>query len=270
LVSKKPSNDLVASAIEQLRSLSELPEPGSFTIVVGHGQIDALGFGSPSDGPMQDSGRLSLSVIEEAISQGFCHYVALGDRHSTTQLGTGPIGAASKIWYSGALLATNFDEVEVESNCALVVDIADDGAVCVEQVEVGKWSFIAEHRSISSSEDIELLGEWLGSLEDKSRTAIKLALIGTVNMSGRARLNEILEYHRDLFASLEESERRTDLVVLADDADLGDLGLTGFARSALDELCEMAVNETSGADKPDHSVATDALMLLHRLARSAS
>ena len=63
------------------------------------------------------------------------HYVALGDKHSRTEVGEG-----GRVWYSGSPEVTNYDHVEADSGHVLVVDVdLDDPAhpVTVESRTVG-------------------------------------------------------------------------------------------------------------------------------------
>ena len=117
---------------------------------------------------------------------------------------------------------------------------------------------------MSSDGDIEALEQWLSSLDSKDRTIVKLAIVGQVSVAQKARLDELLEHHTNLLAALETWERRTDLVVIPDDADLDHFGLTGFASGALTELHTLA---EQGDSAP---VARDALSLLYRLVGSRS
>jgi len=73
-------------------------------------------------------------------------------------------------------------------------------------------------------------------------------------------LEAMLDHHAELLAALENWDLRNDLVVLPDDADFGVLGLTGFAREALDDLRRLASD-----DRPTAVAARDALGLLYRL-----
>src|SRR5690606_3874691 len=49
-------------------------------VVVGHGQVDAFA-------PAGDVAQVGLAGLEEAVAQGRAHFVALGDRHSVTDVG---------------------------------------------------------------------------------------------------------------------------------------------------------------------------------------
>ena len=81
-----------------------------------------------------------------------------------------------------------------------------------------------------------------------------------MSVAQKARLDDVLDYNGDLLAALETWDRRSDLVVLPDAADLDHFGLSGFAREALADLREMA---ESGEEA---LAARDALALLYRLA----
>ena len=73
-------------------------------------------------------------------------------------------------------------------------------------------------------------------------------------------LDDRLERFRHLFAAVELWERHTDIRVLPDGFDFGDLGLSGFAKQALDTLSVEA-----GGSGADTGTARDALALLYRL-----
>jgi hypothetical protein len=104
-----------------------------------------------------------------------------------------------------------------------------------------------------------------GLTRDTRRTLDNLAdevegKITRKGMADDARLRAMLSHHEDLFASLTVSEGRSDLAVVAEDADLESLGLSGYARDAADELVALAAG-----DDPRAAAAQDALRLLYRL-----
>jgi hypothetical protein len=102
-------------------------------------------------------------------------------------------------------------------------------------------------------------------MTDKERTIVKLALVGTLSLRDKARLDEVLAHHVDLFAAVDTWERRTDLVVLPDDADVASLEVAGFAADAATALRDLAQRDGDSA-----VVARDALALLHRLVGGAA
>jgi DNA repair exonuclease SbcCD nuclease subunit len=239
---KHPTTDLVEIACGGLEQSDPL------RIVVGHGAIDSM---SPNP---NDPKVISLERLEERISAGLIHYVALGDRHSTTNVGT-----TDRVFYSGAPEPTDYDETNPGN--VLIVDLgADHVDVAVERLS--KWRFLRRDWQISSDEDIEALEEWLINLEDKDRTIVKLSMVGQVSVDQKARLDELREHHADLLAAIETWERYSDLVVIPDDADLDHFGLSGFAGDALTELRTLAEQGDSAL------AARDALALLYRLVGS--
>lgn len=228
-----------------------LDEDDVIRVVVGHGAVDTL---SPDTANPALISRVSL---EERIHTGQIHYVALGDRHSTTD-----VGQTGRVWYSGAPEPTRYDEVDPGN--VLIVDL-DGGQITVEPRTVGTWRFLQQDQELTGDADIDGLQEWLSGIDDKDRTIVKLALVGQVSLAQKARLDDLLEHHIDLFAALETWERRSDLVVVPDDDDMSNLVVSGFAREALEDLAELA-------ESPDERsvAARDAMALLHRLAGAES
>ena len=243
--SKRPLCDLV----DQACALGEPTQ--ALRIVAGHGALDTR---SPdADNPA----LIALARLEERIEAGEIHYVALGDRHSTTNEGT-----SGRVWYSGAPEPTRYDEIDPGN--VLVVEL-DRGPVRVESRRVGTWVFRSSERDLTSDADIDALQEWLASLEDKERTIVKLSLVGQVSIAQKARLDRLLADFADLLAALQRWERRSDLVVVPDESDIESLGLSGFAHDALSDLQVLA----QSADESAAVTASDALALLHRLVRPA-
>ena len=242
--SRKPDEDLMAKAIIG----SGTPEAGIYRIFVGHGIVDSLA-PDPSDPAL-----MSLLEMQDAIRAGAAHYFALGDRHSFTRL-----GESDDIYYSGAPLATDFKEID--PNKALVIELAN-GTARVEPIEIGKWRFIAQNFELSDQVGVSLIQHFLDELPSKDRTAVKLGLVGTLNLSLYSVLASILDRASDLFASVDRSDSRSELVVIADGKDLEDLDLSGFALEAAKELARVSGGSTEHA-----GIAKDALMLLNRLAK---
>lgn len=244
--SKRPLADLVNRVVE-------LTDPSdALRVVVGHGALDSR---SPD---ARDPALISLSHLEEHVSNGEIHYVALGDRHSTTEEGN-----TRRIWYSGAPEPTDYDEVDPGK--VLLVDLDADECV-VEPRRVGTWAFELIDQRLSSDADIDTLHSTIDAVTDKERTVLKLALVGQITLVQSGRLDRLLEQCADSFAAVEKWERRTDLHVLPDDIEAETFGLSGFAAEALDELRDLA----RSSDDAQASEARDAMALLYRLTRSAS
>ena len=243
--SKRPLEDLVAAAVGGL----EPPLPGVLRIAVGHGAIDAL---SPDEG---DPARISLADAEAAIAGGLIHYLALGDRHSLTEVGT-----SRRIWYSGSPEPTDY--VEDHSGMALVVDL-DRESCSTREVATGTWRFQEwEGVALTSDADLDTVKARIEALRDKERTIVKLRLRGALPLRGDARLRGILSGGRDLLGALELREE--EYAIVPEDGDFDSFGLTGFAKDTLDELRAAAEAGGSGAAE-----AREALALLVRLASTA-
>lgn len=240
--SKQPLEDLVAKACAEL-TLDETP----LRVLVAHGAVDE---GSPDP---QNPSLIGLSAAQEAIASGRISYIALGDRHSMTRSGD-----TERIWYAGTPLVTDFDETE--PNHVLLVDL-DQESVSVEPHQIGTWVFLRQAFDVNSRDEVDAVSDWLESIDDKRNAVVKLSFVGTLNLTEKAHLDDVLEHFSDLFAALETWERQTDLAVLPDDEDLRDLGLTGFAADTLEGLREQA-----GSHGEAGQVAQDALSLLYRLA----
>ena len=241
--SKRPLQDLVALTTEKLEPIVD-----TLRVCVAHGMVDNL---SPNP---DDPAVISLHATENAISQNKIHYLALGDRHSLTE-----VGDSGRIWYAGTPEPTDYNEMK--PGFALVATINEEN-VTTKEVNVGRWKFLErEQVDLNTKEDIEALRGWLESLEDKERTVVKLRLVGALSLSFHGELEELLSHTQEILGALET--RMNSLVVIPEDADFMDLGFSGFASCAVERLRSNV--EESG---PDSITSRDALTLLVRLAGS--
>jgi DNA repair exonuclease SbcCD nuclease subunit len=240
---KRPLVDLVA------RAVADLPGNGPIRVVVGHGSTDSL---SPNP---NDPALIGLGDMEAAVAAGAVHYVALGDRHSTTE-----VGGTGRIWYSGAPEPTDYDEIDPGN--ILVVELSTTGAATVERHRVGTWQFVRRDFDVTGTEDCQKVEHFLDEIADKARTIVKLSLVGQLSLADMDRLELALDHASDLLGALERWERRSDLVALPDDDDFEGLGLSGFAAEGLEDLRELGSGGGGEA-----VTARDALGLLYRLAR---
>ncbi|NAZ82393.1 exonuclease SbcCD subunit D [Kineococcus sp. R8] len=240
--SKRPLCDLVAAATP------DLPADGTVRIVVGHGAVDEL---SPD---RDDPARIALAPLEDAVAAGRLHYVALGDRHSTTQ-----VGSSGAVWYSGTQEVT--DRVERDPGNVLVVEVSDASPPKVEPVRVGTWAFPVVRAELDSAADVEALAARLAALPAKDRTVLTLTLSGSLSLREKALLDDLLATQAHLLAGVQQWDRHSDLAVYADDDELRELGVGGFADGAVAELAAAAA-----AEGPAAETARDALSLLFRLA----
>ena len=272
-VGKHPETDPVAGA---LGSLPTGPaDEGVVRVLVGHGATDLL------DPDQHNSTPVLVEPLRAALDEGRIHYVALGDRHSVTEVGD------AAIWYSGAPEPTDWRERRPGE--VLVVDITPGtqgtrGQVEVRPQPVASWRYAAIEARVDSEADLEALDRELDGLVDKERTVVRLALHGALGLAQHARLEEILERHADLLAALHRPDQHSDVVLVSDD-DLSELGLGGFLAGALEELrAETGTGPTDGVHveqdedtqefRPglpdDEDSARDALALLYRLTRGGS
>ncbi len=244
--SKHPLTDL---AWQQCSALP--PADGVIRILAAHGAVDSI---NPDP---TDPALIHLASLEEAVDSGRIQYVGLGDRHSLTQ-----VDDQGAVWYPGAPEVTAFDEVK--PGHVLVVDIDDQG-VRVQPHRVGSWRLIEKVHPLNGSDDVAELSRWLDEQPDKDRVVLKLGFRGTITVRDKAELDDLLETSSPLFAGIQAWERRAELAIIRADSDFDDLGLTGFAASALKELSEAAARGGAEAEP-----SQDAMSLLYRLVRSAA
>jgi DNA repair exonuclease SbcCD nuclease subunit len=249
--SKKPNADLVGQALDGL------PADGVTRVVVGHGGVDL--FEPDRDKPS----LIRLATVEAALARGAIHYVALGDKHSRTD-----VGSTGRIWYSGSPEVTNYDHIEPDPGHVLVVDVDEQDpqrAVRVASRRVGRWRFVTLRRSVDTARDVVDLDINLDQLPDKERTVVQIALTGTLTVTDKAALDACLDRYARLFAALSTWDRETHVAVVPADGEFDDLGIGGFAATAVDELVATARADGGQADD-----ARAALALLLRLAERGS
>jgi DNA repair exonuclease SbcCD nuclease subunit len=237
--------------------LAGLPADGTTRVVVGHGAVDIL---------VPDKDRPSLirfAALEAAIERGAVHYIALGDKHSRTQ-----VGSTGRIWYSGSPEVTNYDDIEPDPGHVLLVDIDEDDPtrpVRVDAQRIGRWRFVTLCRTVDSGRDVADLDINLDLMPDKERTVVRLGLSGSLTVTDKAALDACLDKYARLFAALVTWDKQTDIAVIPADGEFDDLGIGGFAAAAVDELVSTARSDGEDADD-----ARSALALLLRLADKGS
>ncbi|HEY9305263.1 MAG TPA: exonuclease SbcCD subunit D [Mycobacterium sp.] len=243
--SKAPTTDLVADVLD------DVPADGVTRVLVAHGGVDVL-----DPDPTKPS-LIRLAGVEDALARGAVHYVALGDKHSVTE-----VGSSGRAWYSGSPEVTNYDDVEPNPGHVLVVEIDESDPrrpVAVEAVKVSRWRFSTLSRQVDNSRDIADLDLNLDLMPDKDRTVLRLALIGSLTVTDRAALDACLDKYSRLFASLRVWDSHSDLAVIPADGEFTDLGIGGFAAAAVEELVETA--RTGDAEIAGDAQAALALLL---------
>lgn len=242
-MAKQQVEDRVGTVVQNLP-----PTEGRLRVVVGHGGTEAMG-------RQDDIGIIDIATVEESMRQQKLHYLALGDRHSTTNL-----GSTGRIWYSGAPEPTDYDEVDAGN--VLLVDMEPD-AIDVAPIHTGTWHFVERMLEVDAGMAGGAFESFLDNLPDKARTIVKVNFRGTIGMLDRMKLDDVLERQRDVFGAIERHEHRDELAVMPDSGDFGDLSLAGYAKAALEKL-------TAGAAHPDPNESQryrDALALYYRLAQ---
>jgi DNA repair exonuclease SbcCD nuclease subunit len=240
--SKSPTTDLAADVLDGLRA------DGVVRILVAHGGVDIL------DPDPDKPSLIRLAALHDALRRGAIHYVALGDKHSRTE-----VGDTGRVWYSGSPEVTNFDDIESDPGHVLLVDIDEGGSVTVYSRDVGRWRFVTLRRSMDDSRDIADLDINLDLLPDKDRTVVRLALTGSLTVTDKAALDFLLDRYARLFAWLGLWERNTDLAVMPADGEFDDLGIGGFAAAAVEEL--VATARSGPGEQADDAQAALALLL---------
>ena len=235
---KKPHQDLAWETWEAADF-----QPGTQRILVAHGGADLL---TPH---AIDPAQIQMKRLEEVIERGELHYVALGDRHSFTHVGT-----TGRIVYSGAPEPTDYREID--SGTIALIELDQDGAR-VERMSTGTWTFHSLAFELFEREDVEQLEKTLDGIDSKERGILRLQLNGSLNLTDHQHLETVLADGESRFASVQIWERHSDLALAPDDADLAAMSLAGYGEQTRDRL----VAEAKQGDKE----AEDALRLLFRL-----
>jgi DNA repair exonuclease SbcCD nuclease subunit len=243
--SKRPLDDPAGPAL-----IAEVPAPGIRRVVVAHGIVDSV---FPVVDRI-DQRLIRLDSLEAALQAGACQYVALGDRHSVTE-----VGSTGRVWYPGSPEPTSWDETE--PGHVLVVDLGE--RVQVRPVRVGCWSFDIEEVVLESAADVAGLIERLRSRECKELRAVRIVARGSLAVTERAELAEQIADLAPAFGALELYDT-IELLTRPDEIDAGDLGLAGFERDAFDQLVAAAA---AGGEAGE--LAAEALVLLDQLVRRA-
>ena len=126
-VAGRPGLEIVGAPRMTKRSLGDPLEPGWVglapaagvtRVLVGHGIVDVV---MPIGDEPDEETRIRIAPVEAAIADGRVAYVALGDRHSTTD-----VGSTGRAWYAGAPEPTAY--VETDAGNVLLVEIDESGA----------------------------------------------------------------------------------------------------------------------------------------------
>ncbi|MBC3186180.1 DNA repair exonuclease [Corynebacterium sp. zg-331] len=229
LKAKYASTDLVA------RALAGLEPTQGIRVAVGHGQVA----GRAAE---PDPALIDLKKVESALAAGVIDYLALGDTHSTQQ-----VGASGRVWFSGAPETTDFHDRspgtsggEVDSGNVLCVRIektmTDNARVEVEKIPVGSWRFEALDAEVNSDADVADFLASLAAYPHKDRTVVKYSLRGTLGLEQMRALEAGIERREPVFAALYERRRLMDLHLVPSPEEIAGADIRGFAAEALEEL----------------------------------
>ena len=249
LEGKTHEKDLVAEQI------AHCGPTNAIRILAGHGSIDAI---MPAGGGKD---LISLAVIEAALANGQIHYVAMGDRHSTTK-----VGDTGAVWYSGAPEPTSFTEDNQRN--ILVVEITPGSKPKVEKVEVGQWEFIRlgtkfEQYQLRTKQDVSDLEKMVDKVKKPSKTAIKIYLDSVLDFDTDVHRGNLFdEWEEELLARFEVSKSSIGARIESDPLnEKAPAGLSSYALSAYEELKELAMS-----DEEESEIALEALKLLTEFA----
>jgi DNA repair exonuclease SbcCD nuclease subunit len=249
LEGKEDEIDLVKAQIDLLEPTTNI------RIFAGHGSIDAI---------MPAGGRkdlIALVPIEKALADKKIHYVAMGDRHSTTK-----VGDTGLVWYSGAPEPTSFTEDDQRN--VLAVEINPGSPAKVEKVEVGQWEFIRfgtkfEQHQLRSKQDLNDLERQIDKIKKPSKTAVKIYLDSVLDFDTDVRRGSLFdEWEEEVLARFEVSKSSKGHSVESDPLnEKAPAGLSGYALTAYEELKASAMSQDE-----DAKIALEALKLLTEFA----
>jgi DNA repair exonuclease SbcCD nuclease subunit len=242
--------------IDLVKAQIDLLEPtNSIRIVAGHGSIDAI---------MPAGGRkdlIALAPIEKALTGKKIHYVAMGDRHSTTK-----VGDSGAVWYSGAPEPTAFTEDDQRN--VLAVEVNPGSVAKVEKIQVGQWEFIRfgtkfEQHQLRSKQDLDDLEKQIDAIKKPPKTAVKIYLDSVLDFDSDVRRGTLFdEWEDDTLARFEVSKSSKGATIESDPLnEKAPAGLSGYALNAYEELKESAM-----AEDEDSEIALEALKLLTEFA----
>lgn len=240
--SKHPAGDPLTEAV----AAAAPPAAGVIRIAVGHGGTLPVG--------ARDQRLIDVDALSARIAAGELRYVALGDRHSVTEVAPG-------IWYP----APPRSPTSTTRRRPPVPSSSSTSPTPARPASSGRVS--GRGGSPPASSPSRPSATWtppsaLAALPDKDRTVVKVGFTGTVGLAAKARLDAEIEALRARFAAVELWERKTDLAVLPGEEELDALDLTGPAADAAQEL--LGVARSGGERAAD---ASGALALLYRLTR---
>ncbi|HTT85403.1 MAG TPA: DNA repair exonuclease [Rhizomicrobium sp.] len=189
------------------------------------------------------------TIADDRSERAKLDYLALGDWHGTIEI-------APRTWYSGTPEPDRFKDND-PGNVLLVTLDGPGAPPQVERVPVGhfRWTSLSQH--IAGAEDADALDALLGAPPDVERIVTELRLSGTVDLSLRRRIGEIVARQSACYHVLQTD--MDALVAEPTDDDLDRIDRMGFIRAAIDELRAKARDPAD----PERETARDALQRLY-------
>jgi len=261
LEGKHASDDVLRSV------LSHLEKSESIRIVAAHGSLSSF------IAVNSDDEKLDFAAIADSLNLNLVHYVALGDRHSTTSVDKNgnlipferkPNGDVLPAYYSGAHEATDYDELD--SGNILIVEIDNSGDISLEKIRVGNWrlvegSTLQNPTTLRSAEDLEELESFIEGLDNPRQTAVKIYLDSELTLDEDMRRIELFrQWSEELLAGFDvsDNEKMPKPKIKVDPMDFQvPSNLKGYVREAYQELRDLALGSS-----PDSKVAYDSFSLL--------
>lgn len=237
--SKRMARNPLADLLETLQPTDE----ASYRIVVAHGAADSLS-------PMSDLTAVPIDLSAQAMAEERMHYLALGDRHSTTML-------HDRIWFSGSPEPTDYDE-DAPGN-VLLVELSP-GKCSVEHNLVSTWKFVRLNLELPLESPADVLRSALENIPDKSRTIVRCILRGTISLQDAVEIDTIISQQRERFGAIERPTHHDELSILPKATDFSELQVTGFVKNVLEQL---VAEVRSGGEQA--TTAKGSLALLYRL-----
>jgi len=247
------SNSNQQDVLDTIKDLP--PKESAIRLLAMHGSVDSLN---------QNPESIKYENLTKVVIDGLADYVALGDRHSTTDVerpGNFSPEMQGRIFYSGAPEPTNFNEENQRNILKITIN---DGLPQVEAIEVGRWHFIElgadSPLEFNSKEDVSTFyDDWL-SKSGKTK-------IVRLNCKTNLGTNDYIEFrsliqnlHTEYFGEFSESKNNppNKEPIAIDESDDNPLGLQGYLLNAY-----TALRKDSSIDE---SLKQEALVLFHRIA----
>jgi DNA repair exonuclease SbcCD nuclease subunit len=217
---------------------------GAARIGLAHGSV--TGFGS--------QGEAGNPIAPDRPARAGLAYLALGDWHRTQRI-------SDTVWYSGTPEPDLVDSQE--EGAALLVEIAAPSAPPkVTPRATGRFLWKSAEETLGGDDDLPGLEDRLRAMPAPSRTLLRLALRGSLSLSGHARLDERLAGIEASFFSL--TVRRDALTVTPDEADFEAIASDGVLGEAARRLRERAHDPSLAGG--DRQIAEGALIELYAAA----